>query len=150
MDVKNVNPPKKVLHTIFGYYYCNMYCQIELIQSPSRSCLTIRFLLSHLYLVSITTSSMYSPMELVLSTSRPCLILWFILSNAPFVVAVCVFGQGAASGVRVNSVALGHVETPIYGGLPLEMLQGITKSTQLIGRPIQPEEVKRCNFSTNA
>ncbi|CAN0457316.1 unnamed protein product, partial [Scytosiphon promiscuus] len=51
--------------------------------------------------------------------------------------------QGAASGVRVNSVALGHVETPIYGDLPLEMLQGIVKSTQLIGRPIQPEEVKR-------
>ena len=49
--------------------------------------------------------------------------------------------QGAASGVRVNAVAPGHVETPIYGDMPLEMLTGITKTTQLIGRPIQSDEV---------
>ena len=49
--------------------------------------------------------------------------------------------QGAASGVRVNSVSPGHVETPIYGDMPLEMLTNVTKTTQLIGRPIQSDEV---------
>ncbi len=51
-------------------------------------------------------------------------------------------GQGAASGVRVNSVVPGHVETPIYGEMPRDMLVGITGTTQLFGRPIESEEVR--------
>lgn len=50
--------------------------------------------------------------------------------------------QGAASGVRVNSVSPGHVETPIYGEMPRETLVAVTGTTQLIARPIKPEEVR--------
>lgn len=50
--------------------------------------------------------------------------------------------QGAPFGVRVNSVAPGHVETPIYGDTTHEELTAMTKITQLIGRPIQSEEVR--------
>eukprot|EP00752_Nemacystus_decipiens_P011774 g10447.t1 len=51
--------------------------------------------------------------------------------------------EGAASGVRVNSVAPGHVETPIYGEIPHDTLVGITGTTQLIARPIQSEEIAK-------
>eukprot|EP00903_Cladosiphon_okamuranus_P015721 g14511.t1 len=51
--------------------------------------------------------------------------------------------EGAASSVRVNSVAPGHVETPIYGELPHDALVGITGITQLIARPIQSEEIAK-------
>ncbi|CAM9891665.1 unnamed protein product [Ectocarpus sp. 6 AP-2014] len=49
--------------------------------------------------------------------------------------------EGAASGVRVNSVSPGHVETPIYGEMPRETLVAVTGTTQLIARPIKPEEI---------
>eukprot|EP00904_Undaria_pinnatifida_P012047 jgi/Undpi1/7973/HiC_scaffold_24.g10445.m1 len=51
--------------------------------------------------------------------------------------------EGAASGVRVNSVAPGHVETPIYEGMPTEMLNEVAKANHLIGRPIQPDEIAK-------
>lgn len=50
--------------------------------------------------------------------------------------------QGAASGVRVNSVVPGIVETPIYSGFPRDVLVDLAGATQVIGRPIQPEEVR--------
>ena len=64
-------------------------------------------------------------------------------SNKPLcVTAACSCNrQGAASGVRVNSVVAGHVETPIYGETPREALVAVTGTTQLIARLIQPEEV---------
>ncbi|CAN0377505.1 unnamed protein product, partial [Ectocarpus sp. 12 AP-2014] len=37
--------------------------------------------------------------------------------------------EGAASGVRVNSVSPGHVETPIYGEMPRETLVAVTETT---------------------
>ena len=49
--------------------------------------------------------------------------------------------QAAASGVCINSVAPGHVERPIYGDMPLEMLTGVAKTTQLIRRPNQSDDV---------
>ncbi|CAM9874746.1 unnamed protein product [Ectocarpus sp. 13 AM-2016] len=51
--------------------------------------------------------------------------------------------EGAASGVRVNSVLPGHVETPGYGDMPVETLAAITKTDQLIAMPIQPEEIAK-------
>ncbi|CAM9633394.1 unnamed protein product, partial [Hapterophycus canaliculatus] len=51
--------------------------------------------------------------------------------------------EGAESGVRVNSVAPGHVETPIYGDMPREALVGVTQVTQLLKRPIKPEEIAK-------
>eukprot|EP00903_Cladosiphon_okamuranus_P015715 g14507.t1 len=51
--------------------------------------------------------------------------------------------EGAASNVRVNSVAPGHVDTPIYGEMPHDALVGITGTTQLIARPIQSEEIAK-------
>ncbi|CAM9415679.1 unnamed protein product [Ectocarpus fasciculatus] len=50
--------------------------------------------------------------------------------------------EGAASGVRVNSVSPGHVETPIYGEMLRETLVDVTGTTQLIARPIKPEQVR--------
>lgn len=71
------------------------------------------------------------------------------LLDRPNVSLVVLFVvQGAASGVRVNSVSPGHVETPIYGDMPVEMLTAISKTTQLIGRPIQPDEVRYTNRVT--
>ena len=57
-------------------------------------------------------------------------------------IAIRCILQGAESGVRVNSIAPGHVQTPTYGDMPYEGLVEITKTTQLIGRPTQPEEVR--------
>ncbi|CAN0205698.1 unnamed protein product [Pylaiella littoralis] len=51
--------------------------------------------------------------------------------------------EGAASSVRVNSIAPGHVETPIYGEMPRESLVAVSEMNQLIGRPIQSEEVAK-------
>eukprot|EP00752_Nemacystus_decipiens_P011786 g10457.t1 len=51
--------------------------------------------------------------------------------------------EGAASGVRVNSVVAGHVETPIYGDVPREALVAVSGTTQLIANLIQPEEVAK-------
>eukprot|EP00752_Nemacystus_decipiens_P011779 g10451.t1 len=51
--------------------------------------------------------------------------------------------EGAASGVRVNSVTPGHVETPIYGEMPRDMLVGITGATQLLARPIESDEIAK-------
>lgn len=56
---------------------------------------------------------------------------------------LCGPWKGSPTGVRVNSVAPGHVETPIYGGMPVEMLEGMTKTSQLLGRPIQADEVRK-------
>lgn len=53
----------------------------------------------------------------------------------------CV-SQGAEFGVRVNSVAPGFVETPALTALPREHLDGILKTSHLIERLIQPEEVR--------
>eukprot|EP00752_Nemacystus_decipiens_P011780 g10452.t1 len=51
--------------------------------------------------------------------------------------------EGAGSSVRVNSVVPGHVETPIYGEMPRDMLVGVTGTTQLIARPIQSQEIAK-------
>lgn len=58
--------------------------------------------------------------------------------------------QGAASEVRVNSIAAGHVFTPIYGDTPRETVAGLAKGVQLIGRLIEPEEVLRNVLNTTA
>eukprot|EP00903_Cladosiphon_okamuranus_P008986 g8596.t1 len=50
--------------------------------------------------------------------------------------------EGAASGVRVNSVAPGITETPMVEAPP-EALVTVTETTHLIGRPVQPEEVAK-------
>lgn len=50
--------------------------------------------------------------------------------------------QGSEVGVRVNSVAPGHVETPIYGDMPKESLVAVSQMTQLIGRPATSDEVR--------
>lgn len=52
----------------------------------------------------------------------------------------CVM-QGAEFGVRVNSVAPGHVDTPMVAAAPREDLIRSIEGTQLIGRIMQPEEV---------
>ena len=41
---------------------------------------------------------------------------------------VIVFSMSAASGLRLNSVEPGHVETPIYGDMPLGMLTSVIKT----------------------
>ncbi|CAN0276227.1 unnamed protein product [Ascophyllum nodosum] len=51
--------------------------------------------------------------------------------------------EGGPSGVRVNSVAPGHVATPIYGPMTHDQLTELTKTTQIIGRPIEPEEIAK-------
>lgn len=65
-----------------------------------------------------------------------------VIDKYPLCFCVACLYQGAASGVRVNSVIPGHVETPIYGETPVEALVGVTGTTQLIPRLIQPEEVR--------
>eukprot|EP00903_Cladosiphon_okamuranus_P014875 g13774.t1 len=51
--------------------------------------------------------------------------------------------EGAASGVRVNSVVPGYVETPITDDIPQDRLVALVKMSHLIQRPIQPEEVAK-------
>ncbi|CAN0276286.1 unnamed protein product [Ascophyllum nodosum] len=51
--------------------------------------------------------------------------------------------EGGPSGVRVNSVAPGHVATPIYGPMTHDQLTELSKTTQIIGRPIEPEEIAK-------
>lgn len=61
---------------------------------------------------------------------------------APLCPIFCVVPmQGAPNNIRVNAVAPGHVATPMYGGMPDEALVELTKTDQLMGRPLQPEEV---------
>eukprot|EP00903_Cladosiphon_okamuranus_P013047 g12171.t1 len=50
--------------------------------------------------------------------------------------------EGAASGVRVNSVAPGITETPMVEAPP-EALVSVTETTHVIGRPVQPAEVAK-------
>lgn len=52
-------------------------------------------------------------------------------------------GQAAASGVRVNAVAPGQVETSLVP-IPRDAMLAMTDANHLIKRPIQPEEV-RCS-----
>ncbi|CAM9781002.1 unnamed protein product [Ascophyllum nodosum] len=51
--------------------------------------------------------------------------------------------EGGPSGVRVNSISPGHVETPIYGSMTHDQLTEIAKMDQVIGRPIEPEEIAK-------
>ncbi|CBN74948.1 short-chain dehydrogenase/reductase SDR [Ectocarpus siliculosus] len=51
--------------------------------------------------------------------------------------------EGAASGVRVNSVAPGLVETPIFGDMPVDTLVAFAGATQLVPRPCAPEEIAK-------
>ena len=72
---------------------------------------------------------------------RTVVFCWFcgFYRNTTGCFFVC---QGSASGVRVNSIAPGVVETSLVGEVPHDQLVGMTGATQLIGRPIQPEEVR--------
>lgn len=67
------------------------------------------------------------------------LALALVLTTPLFQPLAC---KGAASGVRVNSIVPGIVETPLAGEVPHDILAGMTGMTQLIARPIQPEEVR--------
>ncbi|CBJ26531.1 oxidoreductase, short chain dehydrogenase/reductase family protein [Ectocarpus siliculosus] len=49
---------------------------------------------------------------------------------------------GAASGVRVNSFAPGLVETPIFGGMPLDTLVAFAGATQLVPRRCASEQTQ--------
>eukprot|EP00904_Undaria_pinnatifida_P012051 jgi/Undpi1/7977/HiC_scaffold_24.g10449.m1 len=51
--------------------------------------------------------------------------------------------EGAEFGVRVNSVAPGHVDTPIVAPVPREELMRNIEASQLIGRLMQPEEIAK-------
>ncbi|CAM9781072.1 unnamed protein product [Ascophyllum nodosum] len=51
--------------------------------------------------------------------------------------------EGGPSGVRVNSVSPGIVDTPIYSSFTFDQLTEIAKTSQIIGRPIKPEEIAK-------
>ncbi|CAN0068424.1 unnamed protein product [Ascophyllum nodosum] len=51
--------------------------------------------------------------------------------------------EGAEHGIRVNAVNPGIVDTPLWGGMPPETLQGFCKDLQLFGRATTPDEIAR-------
>ena len=53
-----------------------------------------------------------------------------------------MFHQGGPSGVRVNSIAPGLIDTPMVSDMTPEIKEYIVKNHQLIDRMIKPEEVK--------
>lgn len=93
-------------------------------------------------LANVCTTYMFRFSDEQWKESR-CQLRWRNLAVIRHTTLLVSFFQGAASGVRVNSVVPGHVETPIYGDMPRDMLVGVTGTTQLIARPIEPEEVRR-------
>jgi 3-hydroxyacyl-CoA dehydrogenase/3-hydroxy-2-methylbutyryl-CoA dehydrogenase len=44
-------------------------------------------------------------------------------------------------GIRVNTIAPGLIETPLLGGLPAEVLDGLAKSVLYPKRLGRPEEI---------